>query len=113
MATGRAQLRSWKPGLDHGSRWGLHFDQEKKVFGGWALYFDQEKSVLGDTCCRLAWAKQSVASSNINIYNHSVLLGQAIRIAIRFGILTSLTQGFGQVQNSEIFDARVWAGPKF
>ena len=44
---------------------------------------------------------------------HSVLLGQAIRIAIRFGILKSLTQGSGQVQNSEISVARVQTGPKF
>ena len=65
MATGRVQLRSWKPGLDHGSRWGLHFDQEKSVLGGWALYFDQEKSVLGDTCCFPASAKQWVTSAGV------------------------------------------------
>ena len=29
---------------------------------------------------------------------------------MRAKILKSLTQGFGQVKNSEIFDARVWAG---
>ena len=39
--------------------------------------------------------------------------GQAIRIAIQSGILKSLTQGFGQVQNSEVLVARVWTGPKF
>ncbi len=33
------------------------------------VHFDQEKLVLGDTCSRLAYAKQSVASSNINIYH--------------------------------------------
>ena len=32
-------------------------------------HFDQEEPVLGDTCSRLAYAKQQVASSNINIYN--------------------------------------------
>ena len=37
---------------------------------------DQEKCILGDTCARLAYAKQQVASSNINIYNRkSTLLG--------------------------------------
>ena len=34
-------------------------------------------------------------------------------IATPSKIVKSLTQGFGQVQNSEIFDARVWVGPKF
>ena len=37
---------------------------------------DQEKCILGDTCARLVYAKQQVASSNINIYNRkSTLLG--------------------------------------
>ena len=37
---------------------------------------DQEKCILGDTCARLVYAKQQVASSNINIYNgKSSLLG--------------------------------------
>ena len=31
----------------------------------------------------------------------------------RSKILKSLTQGFGQVQSFEIFDARVWTSPKF
>ena len=31
----------------------------------------QRKTLLGDTCSRLAYAKQQVASSNINIYNWS------------------------------------------
>ena len=33
------------------------------------VHFDQEKCILGDTCSRLAYAKQSVASSNMHIYN--------------------------------------------
>ena len=33
------------------------------------VHVDQEKCILGDTCSRLAYAKQGVASSNINIYN--------------------------------------------
>ena len=37
---------------------------------GWralVVRFDQEKTVLGDTCSRLAYTKQGVASSNTNI----------------------------------------------
>ena len=34
-----------------------------------AVNSDQEKPVLGDTCCRLAWATQSVASSNVEKHN--------------------------------------------
>ena len=39
-----------------------------KVRGAAVVHFDQEKCILGDTCSRLAYAKQQVASSNINIY---------------------------------------------
>ena len=44
------------------------------VRGSWEFNFNQKKSVLGDTCSRLAYAKQSVASSNINIYNRKSTL---------------------------------------
>ena len=33
------------------------------------VHFDQQKCILGDPCSRLAYAKQGVASSNINIYD--------------------------------------------
>ena len=33
------------------------------------VHVDQEKFILGDTCSRLAYTKQAVASSNTNIYN--------------------------------------------
>ena len=36
---------------------------------GTRRHLDQEKPVLGDTCSRLAYTKEGVASSNINIYN--------------------------------------------
>ena len=40
-----------------------------KVGGTVVVHFDQEKPLLGDTCSRLAYTKQGVASSNNNIYN--------------------------------------------
>ena len=45
-----------------------------KVRGAVGAQIDQEKCILGDTCSRLAYAKQSVASSNINIYNRKSTL---------------------------------------
>ena len=40
------------------------------------VHFDQEKPVFGDTCSRLLYTKQEVASLNTNIYNgESRLLG--------------------------------------
>ena len=36
------------------------------------IHSDQEKCILGDTCARLVYAKQRVASSNINIYNRKI-----------------------------------------
>ena len=32
------------------------------------VHFDGKKPILGDTCSRLAYTKQGVASTNINIY---------------------------------------------
>ena len=40
------------------------------------VHFDQEKPELGDTCSRLAYTKQAVASLNTNMYNRqSTLFG--------------------------------------
>ena len=40
-----------------------------KVTAAVVVRFAEEKCILGDTCSRLTYTKQAVASSNTNIYN--------------------------------------------
>ena len=45
--------------------------------------FDEEKCILGDTCSRLVYTKQGVASSNIDIYNIKSTFSAPVRPSAR------------------------------